>query len=515
MIIATHNNHIVLSYLKDDIIYKKYNGLDLYHFFLKVSNEYPDDILIWVHKNLKCDLNIENLNDIFHHKRIMASYSQEQYLSDALGYVDQRPFINVNLEVKYPTWRMHKAVGGIHTSIINLFINYLKEPKNFDEFLHSLAYIGHKKGLFCYSEPDLLIKNDILKRQIPSQASDYDLFRFVALHYSNYWKHLLFLCRIIYERKFPLLPWLKSCFIKKTKIPNNLIEKIEFPEIKKQKDFNFELDVIIPTIGRKKYLYDVLKDLSNQTIIPKNVIVIEQNPDDKSESELDYLYKESWPFLIKHKFIHQTGACNARNIGLDLVESKWVFLADDDIRLNKHITKKVFEYSINLRLNCITTNCLQKNEPITYKKIIQWSRFGAGNTFINYEKIKNIRFHKGLEHGYGEDIDFGNRLRNNGVDIILIPDIKILHLKAPVGGFRQKKKLLWQNDRPLPKPSPTVLLSKLMHYNQKQIFGYKTVLFLKTLSKKGYLYIFHHYFYFHSAWRSSMYWATKLKEKQS
>lgn len=514
MITATHNDHIVLSYSKDNEIYKDYNGLKLYQFFLKVSKKYPDEILVWVHENLKSDLNTERLLDIFHHKRIMASYSQKQYLSDPLGYVDQRPFINVNLEVKYPTWRMHKAVGGIHTSVINLYIKYLKEPKDFDEFLHSLAYIGHKEGLMCYSEPELLVKNDISKKQNTNEPSDYDLFRFVALFYNYHWKHLLFLCHIVYEGKFPFLPWLKSCFIKKSKIPENLIENVELPEIKKQKDFNFELDVIIPTIGRKKYLYNVLKDLSNQTIIPKNVIIIEQNPDDNSDSELDYIYKESWPFIIKHKFIHQTGACNARNIGLDLVESKWVFLADDDNRFDNKIIEKIKNYFFKLKIDCITTSYLQKNEPVTYNKIIQWSRFGAGNTFINYEKIKNIRFHKGLEHGYGEDIDFGNRLRNKGVDVILIPDIQILHLKAPVGGFRQKKILPWQYDRALPKPSPTVLLSKLMHYNQKQIFGYKTILFIKTLRKKGFFYIIHHFFYFKSAWRSSMYWATKLKGKK-
>ena len=99
----------------------------------------------------------------------------------------------------------------------------------------------------------------------------------------------------------------------------------------------FTIDVIIPTIGRKKYLYDVLKDLANQTVVPKNVIIVEQNPDEGSKSELDYLQNQSWPFLIKHTFINKTGACNARNMALQQIESDWIFMADDDIRFEKDI----------------------------------------------------------------------------------------------------------------------------------------------------------------------------------
>jgi hypothetical protein len=34
------------------------------------------------------------------------------------------------------------------------------------------------------------------------------------------------------------------------------------------------LDVIIPSIGRKDYLYDVLQDLAKQTHLPVNVIIV-------------------------------------------------------------------------------------------------------------------------------------------------------------------------------------------------------------------------------------------------
>jgi hypothetical protein len=42
------------------------------------------------------------------------------------------------------------------------------------------------------------------------------------------------------------------------------------------------------------------------------------------------LINQTWPFNIRHKFTHQTGACNARNLALSHVESEWVFFNDDD-----------------------------------------------------------------------------------------------------------------------------------------------------------------------------------------
>ena len=81
-------------------------------------------------------------------------------------------------------------------------------------------------------------------------------------------------------------------------------------------DASFIIDVIIPTIGRSNYVHNVLKDLAQQTHLPKRVIIIEQHPDPASTSDLDFIYSKSWPFAIKHQFIHQTGACNARNLAL-------------------------------------------------------------------------------------------------------------------------------------------------------------------------------------------------------
>lgn len=55
------------------------------------------------------------------------------------------------------------------------------------------------------------------------------------------------------------------------------------------------VDVLIPTIGRKEYLYDVLIDLRKQTLLPQKVIIVEQNSEPDSLTQLDYLTAEEWP----------------------------------------------------------------------------------------------------------------------------------------------------------------------------------------------------------------------------
>ena len=82
--------------------------------------------------------------------------------------------------------------------------------------------------------------------------------------------------------------------------------------------------------------------------------------------------------------------------------------------------------------------------------------FGTSHAFVKSSSFKELQFNMGFEFGYGEDNDFGMQLRNRGFDIVYISTSQILHLKAPMGGFRTKPVLRWHEDEIQPKPSPTV-----------------------------------------------------------
>ena len=477
---------------------------------MKLAHQFPEELIVWCHQLLENSLNIEKIATLFHHNKMMLSYTETntRFFGNGIGFVEESPFIKVNKKCTYPTWLMSSEVGVIHASVLKLIGGTIKADANFDYFLNSVAKFGMILGLLCYSEPQLLLKN--APHPILQKANLFVLFRFVKQHYKKRWIVLLFLNLLVFEKRFPLLPLLYSLFFKsrkKTALNLGIIPVQSTLTVVDKKT----IDVIIPTIGRKPYLHDVLHDLAQQTHLPVHVIIIEQNPQPGSVSELDFLTNESWPFIIKHTFIHQTGACNARNLALSQVESEWVFLADDDIRFDIDFFKNVFYKIEQYGAEVFTTSCLQQNEPQRYSITNQSGIFGSGNSFVKTSCLATVSFDMALEFGYGEDIDFGMQLRNKGFDIIYFPEIRILHLKAPIGGFRIKVKQLWDAEIIQPKPSPTIMYVFLKHYTQQQLLCYKLVSFFKLQKNEPvwkYLVFFNQ---FEKKWNLSYYWANQLK----
>jgi GT2 family glycosyltransferase len=240
---------------------------------------------------------------------------------------------------------------------------------------------------------------------------------------------------------------------------------------------------------------------------------VEQNPVVTSQSELDYISQEKWPFEIKHLFIHQAGACNSRNVALKEITSEWVFFADDDIRIEPDFLETALEKCVIYGSKIVSFSCLQKEQNKIYKYVFQWVTFGSGCSLVLSECLKGCEFNLGYEFGYGEDGDFGMQLRNKGYDIMYLPEPEILHLKAPIGGFRIKPELQWHNENIQPKPSPTILLYFMLHYTKQQILGYKTILFLKNYNLKTLNNPFRYFNTINKQWKVSEHWANKLKQQ--
>jgi GT2 family glycosyltransferase len=512
MIVVYHQNSRVISVNKADENLS-FSNKNIVQTLFEIAVAYPEELIIWCDFDLKSNLNISEFETIFHHQRIMASYNpfESSFLSASIGYIDESVFVNLNNKVTYPTWQMSSYAGGIQTSVLLALKKEINVFDEFDYFLFSLAKQAMSKGLFCYSEPKLL-------KEIPNpikvyKSSNFTLFRFVKQHYRMRWIFLLFLNFFLYERKIPLLPLLFSLFYSRRKLKNDLFEKIQVQSTKRVVEQG-TIDVIIPTIGRKEYLYDVLKDLSQQTHLPENVIIVEQNPNLESVSELDYLNNEIWNFGIKHIFTHQAGACNARNLALAEVKSEWVFLNDDDNRFKNDLIDKTLKNCIKYGSTVASNSYLKLNEIKQDNEVVQSSIFGSGNSFLKSDLLKSVTFRKGFEFGYGEDSDFGMQLRNLGADVLYFPSPEIIHLKAPVGGFRTKPVLAWSSDEFQPKPSPTVMLYKLLHLTEKQLYGYKTILFFKFYKVQSIKNPIIYFLNFQKRWQRSLHWANQLKSQE-
>jgi glycosyltransferase involved in cell wall biosynthesis len=475
-----------------------------------IAKQFPDEKIVWCNAAVKERLNLEVIEMLFHHNKMMLSFSSQlhNFFDSKIGYVDESLFINVNKKVTYPTWQMSSIVGIIHASVLNAIKDKIACDTDFDYHLNSIAKIGMPLGLLCYSEPKLLKAGE--SSNAP-KANIYTLFRFVKQHYKTQWVFLLLLNMVLYERKFHVLPFLFSFFYK-----NRSNSNLNLNHIKVQSAIKIineaTVDVIIPTIGRKGYLYEILCDLRAQTYLPKNVIIVEQNPIPNSTSELDFITIEMWPFIIKHTFTHQSGVCNARNIALKQAESEWIFLADDDIRIEANFILQALKKSKELGIKAVVFSCLLVEQKNIHMTISQTTIFGSGCSIVKKSDSENLKFNKSLEFGYGEDTDFGLQLRNSGIDVIYFPEPSILHLKAPIGGFRIKPVLAWSLEKIQPKPSPTLMLLKQTYDTEQQILGYKLTLFLKLFKNARFNNPIQFLTLYKKQWKTSLYWANELKK---
>ncbi len=479
-----HLNHIkgkeLISAEKEEKVIEL-NSSKLVEAFWELCTVYPDELIFWIDKSISLKIT-DSFKTIFSHDLIMASYPVEtQYLSETIGYIDQLPFINPDYSVRYPTWRMSTDIGAIKGKTALRFKSLFEEIKNFGYLLNSIAKTGQQNSLFCYCEP-ALVKNR-KSSQLKYVANTSETFRFVAQYYKKEWLYVLFLCYKRYENKLPIKSFLsnlrnKSFFKENVDLSGILPETIELLN-------DYSVDVIIPTMGRPEHLKNVLIDLKDQKLKPSRVIVVEQDPDETAQSQLSFLKNQEWPFEIIHRFIHRTGACHARNLGLKSVKGDFIFFADDDIRFPLDLLEKSLNEIQRLKVNALNLNCLQPGEETIFHKIKQWGAFGSGTSIVKSEFALQCRFSENLEHGFGEDIDYGLKLRSKGCDIIYHPDIKIKHLKADIGGFRQVQNFQSTTDIKSPKPSPTMMLLVKKYYSIEMLRGYKAALFLKYYRKQN------------------------------
>ncbi|WNM20265.1 glycosyltransferase family 2 protein [Flavobacterium capsici] len=510
MIILYHNKSKIISIVsKVEIDSSNEINKNIISVLLDFADRFDDEIIVWCHENERENLNIDEVESLFHHKKLLLSYdySENNYFDRRLGYVEDSNFVNVKKKIKYPTWLMSSKVGAIHTSVLKACKINLKEETNFDYFLNSFAKRAMQFGLLCYSEPKLLKK--ISKLNLTKEASLSELFKFTKQHYKMRWIFLLFLNIFLFEKKVPLYPFLQSLFYRQRSFNPDNLNKILINSNKKIIDVG-TIDVLIPTIGRDEYLLNVLNNLSSQTYLPKNVIIIEQNPEKNGVSSLDFLKNKSWPFQIKHHFTNQTGACNARNIGLQYVESEFTFFADDDIVFENDLIEKAMLSLQETGNEIILVACLLKEQPLQVQEAKQFNYFGAGHAFVKSSCFTDLKFNTAYEFGFGEDDDFGMQMRYKGYDILYISTSRITHLKAPIGGFRTKPILKWHSDIIQPKPSPTVMLFRLLYNTKEQINSYKVTLFFKNLNGQFLKNPFGYIKLFSEKWNRSLFWANEL-----
>lgn len=463
MITLIFDKEVCLEVFKDGEIIKV-SSLSIGAVLSELLERFPLEIYLWIDVNIDRKKAENLLLSEMKHERMLVSLGSQSFINEELGYVELHPTFSDNYNVPHDNWLIGTLGGMIYGKHLVFIKDKLRLANDFQYEMNSFSRLAKPLGL--------------ISRRIPFDMahqhynSDRVLYQFVGAHYKKGWLFFLFVNQCYYQRKFPLVDLCRGFFSKRRSL------QMLLTEIPVKKHVKRSVDVIIPTFHRKETLYLVLQDLAKQEHLPDNVILIEQNEIPNATSQLNYI-DENWPFKIIHHFTHQAGACRARNLGMKELLSDYVFFADDDIRIPSDFIKNALQSIQDYSAGAMTFSCLQKNEEEKEIAIRLSDNFGSGCSLVESKWLADIRFDEGFEHGYGEDNDFGMQLRKKGCTILFNPFEKLLHLKAPVGGFRKSVPKAWDTHEESPKPSPTIMLFVLKHYSLFQKRGYKSLLFIQ------------------------------------
>lgn len=99
-----------------------------------------------------------------------------------------------------------------------------------------------------------------------------------------------------------------------------------------------DLSLVVCTYGRTKQLSELINSIKHQSVPPKEIIIVDQNP----PNFLDTLIKDSAGNLnIVHANVPFTGASKARNYGASIATGELIAFPDDDCIYRKDTIKNV------------------------------------------------------------------------------------------------------------------------------------------------------------------------------
>lgn len=118
-----------------------------------------------------------------------------------------------------------------------------------------------------------------------------------------------------------------------------------------------KISIVTPTFFRPAEIVELLENLSKQTVLPFELIIVDGAPPDEIETEKAVKNAiEILPFTVK--YVRQTGGTAIqRNAGIDLAGGNFIALIDDDIRLEPDFLEKMmvgFEQDNSKSVGAIT-----------------------------------------------------------------------------------------------------------------------------------------------------------------
>ncbi len=229
------------------------------------------------------------------------------------------------------------------------------------------------------------------------------------------------------------------------------------------------VSVIIPTKDRPICLERLVSLVLEQTILPGQLVIVDQSLESESRSRVDRCFAEA-PRTVRQSvrlwYLHDPtipGAAVARNVGMSAADGQvWLFLDDDMEPEAEYIEELLRVYaqwpSVDGVSGIITNYAAppwafrwwarvfllgpfqDERQPIYWRAKqlrdhapIPVTKFGSGLMSFRAEVVNAVRFDESLRGlPPGEDIDFCNRL-GAGTRLVIAPRARIAHQPSASG----------------------------------------------------------------------------------
>lgn len=111
---------------------------------------------------------------------------------------------------------------------------------------------------------------------------------------------------------------------------------------------SFRLSLVVATLGRTDELSRLFRSLAEQSVRDFEVIVVDQNEDDRL---LDVIVPFSRTLEIVHVKTARKGVCRARNLGAAQARGEWLMFPDDDCWYPGDLLERYFRLTDRMPAN--------------------------------------------------------------------------------------------------------------------------------------------------------------------
>ncbi|MDZ4677802.1 MAG: glycosyltransferase [Oligoflexia bacterium] len=222
------------------------------------------------------------------------------------------------------------------------------------------------------------------------------------------------------------------------------------------------ISVLIPTLGRKKELLDTVKGLLEQSRIPDEIIIVDQNNPEILEVS-NYLKSIS---IVKHIKNISPGIVPNYNRCLKESTSDIVLYVDDDIIPEKNLIEAHLKNYSDPKIGGVAGRIKNAFGDKDLKKISAVGTYSyfTGTVTADFNSLvrQNVKFGQGANMSFRRDAllaingfdlafdgnayffetDAGLRLLEKGWKMIFDPTAEVYHLLSSSGGARVKDKAI-------------------------------------------------------------------------